>query len=70
MKGSSMGERADRFPDHIEKRISTMANAARVAWVTGGGTAIGAAAAKGFAAQGTAVALVGRRPDIPTSSGA
>jgi hypothetical protein len=34
MKGVGMGERADRFPDRIEKRISTTANAARVALVT------------------------------------
>lgn len=35
----------------------------RVAIVTGGGTGIGAAAARIFAAQGTAVAVVGRRPE-------
>lgn len=34
----------------------------RVAIVTGGGTGIGAAAARQFAARGTAVAVVGRRP--------
>ena len=39
-----------------------MAYANRVAVVTGGGTGIGAAAAKRFAAEGTAVAVVGRRP--------
>jgi len=36
----------------------------RVAIVTGGGTGIGAAAARLFAAQGTTVALVGRRRDM------
>lgn len=35
----------------------------RVAVITGGGTGIGAAAAKHFAAEGTAVAVVGRRPE-------
>ena len=40
-----------------------MAQPTRVALITGGGTGIGAAAAKRFAAQGTAVALVGRRPE-------
>lgn len=40
-----------------------MAQISRVALVTGGGTGIGAAAAKRFAAQGTAVAIVGRRPE-------
>ena len=39
-----------------------MAYTNRVALVTGGGTGIGAAAAKHFAAEGTAVAVVGRRP--------
>jgi NAD(P)-dependent dehydrogenase (short-subunit alcohol dehydrogenase family) len=38
-----------------------MVYANRVAIVTGGGTGIGAAAAKRFAAEGTAVAVVGRR---------
>jgi NAD(P)-dependent dehydrogenase (short-subunit alcohol dehydrogenase family) len=36
----------------------------RVAIITGGGTGIGAAAARIFAAQGTAVAIVGRRPEV------
>lgn len=40
-----------------------MAQPDRVALITGGGTGIGAAAARRFAAQGTAVAVVGRRPD-------
>lgn len=35
----------------------------RVALITGGGTGIGAAAARHFAAEGTAVAVVGRRPE-------
>lgn len=39
-----------------------MAKPKRVALITGGGTGIGAAAAKYFADQGTAVAVVGRRP--------
>jgi NAD(P)-dependent dehydrogenase (short-subunit alcohol dehydrogenase family) len=39
-----------------------MAYSNRVALVTGGGTGIGAAAARRFAAGGTAVAVVGRRP--------
>ena len=34
----------------------------RVALITGGGTGIGVAAARRFADQGTAVAVVGRRP--------
>lgn len=38
-----------------------MAQMNRVALITGGGTGIGAAAAKFFADQGTAVAVVGRR---------
>jgi len=38
-----------------------MAQTNRVALITGGGTGIGAAAAKYFADQGTAVAVVGRR---------
>jgi NAD(P)-dependent dehydrogenase (short-subunit alcohol dehydrogenase family) len=38
-----------------------MANYDRVAVITGGGTGIGAAAACRFAAQGTAVAVIGRR---------
>jgi NAD(P)-dependent dehydrogenase (short-subunit alcohol dehydrogenase family) len=36
----------------------------RVALITGGGSGIGAAAARQFAAQGTAVAIVGRRPEL------
>ncbi len=40
-----------------------MAQPERVALITGGGTGIGAAAALRFAAQKTAVALVGRRPE-------
>ncbi len=40
-----------------------MAKFDRVAIVTGGGTGIGAATARRFASQGTAVAVVGRRPD-------
>ncbi len=40
-----------------------MAHPDRVAVVTGGGTGIGAAAARRFAAQQTAVAVVGRRPE-------
>ncbi len=40
-----------------------MAQPSRVALITGGGTGIGAAAARRFAAQGTAVAVVGRRPE-------
>jgi len=40
-----------------------MANIERVALVTGGGTGIGAEAARQFAAQSTAVAIVGRRPE-------
>ena len=40
-----------------------MAQLDRVALITGGGTGIGAAAARHFAAQGTAVAVVGRRPE-------
>ncbi|MEJ2302363.1 MAG: SDR family NAD(P)-dependent oxidoreductase [Anaerolineales bacterium] len=39
-----------------------MVQITRAALITGGGTGIGAAAAKLFAAQGTAVAVVGRRP--------
>lgn len=39
-----------------------MATIDRVAVITGGGTGIGAAAAKRFAAQEAAVAVVGRRP--------
>lgn len=39
-----------------------MVQITRAALITGGGTGIGAAAAKRFAAQGTAVAVVGRRP--------
>ncbi len=39
-----------------------MADVTRVAVVTGGGTGIGAATARRFGAQGTAVAVVGRRP--------
>jgi NAD(P)-dependent dehydrogenase (short-subunit alcohol dehydrogenase family) len=39
-----------------------MAQPNRVALITGGGTGIGAAAARYFAEQGTAVAVVGRRP--------
>jgi NAD(P)-dependent dehydrogenase (short-subunit alcohol dehydrogenase family) len=38
-----------------------MAQPKRVALITGGGTGIGAAAARSFARQGTAVAIVGRR---------
>ncbi|HEY3345403.1 MAG TPA: SDR family oxidoreductase [Anaerolineaceae bacterium] len=38
----------------------------RVALITGGGSGIGAAAARQFAAQGTAVAIVGRRPELLT----
>lgn len=38
-----------------------MAHLNRVALITGGGTGIGAAAARRFAEQGTAVAVVGRR---------
>jgi len=38
-----------------------MVNPNRVALITGGGSGIGAAAARCFASQGTAVALVGRR---------
>jgi NAD(P)-dependent dehydrogenase (short-subunit alcohol dehydrogenase family) len=40
-----------------------MAQPERVALITGGGTGIGAAAARRFAAQNTAVAVVGRRPE-------
>lgn len=40
-----------------------MAQPNRVALVTGGGTGIGAAAARYFSHQGTAVAVVGRRPE-------
>jgi len=40
-----------------------MASFDRVALVTGGGTGIGAAAAKRFASQNVAVAIVGRRPE-------
>lgn len=40
-----------------------MGQISRVVLVTGGGTGIGAAAAKRFAALGNAVALVGRRPE-------
>lgn len=39
-----------------------MAQPVRVAVITGGGTGIGAAAAVQFAREGTAVAIVGRRP--------
>jgi NAD(P)-dependent dehydrogenase (short-subunit alcohol dehydrogenase family) len=39
-----------------------MAQFSHVALITGGGTGIGAAAAEGFAAQGYAVAVAGRRP--------
>jgi 3-oxoacyl-[acyl-carrier protein] reductase len=39
----------------------------RVAIVTGGGTGIGAAAARLFAERGTTVALVGRRRDLLTA---
>jgi meso-butanediol dehydrogenase/(S,S)-butanediol dehydrogenase/diacetyl reductase len=41
-----------------------MAQLHRVALITGGGTGIGAAAARYFADQGTAVAVVGRRPQL------
>jgi NAD(P)-dependent dehydrogenase (short-subunit alcohol dehydrogenase family) len=40
-----------------------MAQTGRIAIVTGGGTGIGAAAARRFAEEGTAVAVVGRRPE-------
>ena len=40
-----------------------MTHTSRTVIITGGGTGIGAAAALRFAAQGSAVALVGRRPD-------
>ena len=40
-----------------------MVSVNRVAVITGGGTGIGAAAAKCFASLGTAVAIVGRRPE-------
>lgn len=39
-----------------------MAQPNRVALITGGGSGIGAAAARYFAKQGTAVAVIGRRP--------
>lgn len=40
-----------------------MVEVERVAIITGGGTGIGAATAKRFAAEGTAVALIGRRKE-------